>query len=85
MKSIIIPVFNQHDMTNECIYAVMENTQDCEIIVVDNGSNPPYKPPFTGFAECLIIRNEEIVKQYLQNYHNRQQQSRLPDIVSATH
>ena len=59
MKSIIIPVFNHHDMTNECIYAVMETTQDCEIIVVDNGSNPPYKPPFTGFADCLIIRNEE--------------------------
>ena len=59
MKSIIIPVFNQHDMTNECIYAVMENTQDCEIIVIDNGSTPEYTPPFTGFIGCRVIRNTE--------------------------
>ena len=59
MKSIIIPVFNQHDFTNECILAVRECTDDYEIVLVDNGSNPPYVPPFTGFNETILIRNEE--------------------------
>lgn len=59
MKSIIIPVFNQHDFTDECIIAVRECTDDYEIVLVDNGSEPPYKPPFTGFADMTVIRNEE--------------------------
>lgn len=59
MISIIIPVFNQHDMTEECITAVRENTQGYELIIVDNGSEPPIKPPFTGFIETTLIRNEE--------------------------
>jgi len=33
MISIVIPVFNQHDMTDECIAAIRETTQDCEIII----------------------------------------------------
>jgi acetyltransferase-like isoleucine patch superfamily enzyme len=59
MISIVIPVFNQHDMTQECLTAVLENTQGCEIILIDNGSNPPIKPPFSGFTEIKVIRNEE--------------------------
>ena len=41
MISIIIPVFNAHEMTQECIGAVRDNTQDYEIVIVDNGSTPP--------------------------------------------
>lgn len=59
MISIIIPVFNQHDMTEDCLLTLLDNTQDCEIIVVDNGSIPPIKPPFSGFTEIRVIRNEE--------------------------
>jgi len=59
MISIIIPIFNQHDMTYECIQAIREHTQDCEIILIDNGSDPPYKPTFTGFIETTLIRNDE--------------------------
>lgn len=59
MLSIIVPVFNQHDMTEECLRTVLENTRDCEIIVVDNGSEPAIKPPFSGFIETTVIRNEE--------------------------
>lgn len=59
MISIVIPVFNQHDMTDECLRAVLENTTDCEVILIDNGSNPPTKPPFSGFTEIKVIRNEE--------------------------
>jgi len=59
MISIVIPVFNQHDMTQECIDAIRETTQDCEIIIVDNGSAAPIKQPFTGFIETRVIRNEK--------------------------
>ena len=59
MLSIIIPVFNNHDMTLECITAIREHTQDFELVIIDNGSDPPFKPPFTGFAETVLIRNEE--------------------------
>lgn len=59
MLSICIPVYNQHDMTDECLRAVLDNTRDCEIIVIDNGSEPAIKPPFSGFIETTVIRNEE--------------------------
>jgi GT2 family glycosyltransferase/predicted SAM-dependent methyltransferase len=59
MLSIVIPVLNQHDMTYECLQAVLANTKDCEIVLVDNGSDPPIKPPFSGFVPITVIRNEE--------------------------
>jgi GT2 family glycosyltransferase/predicted SAM-dependent methyltransferase len=52
MLSIIIPIFNQHDMTHECITSIQENTQDFD-------SNPPFKPPFIGFNDINLIRNDE--------------------------
>jgi GT2 family glycosyltransferase len=58
MKSIIVPVFNQRDFTDECLLSVLENTRDLEIIVIDNASNPAYQPPFSGFIETRVIRNE---------------------------
>ena len=59
--SIIVPVWNGEDMTYEAIQAIMDNTESgtFEIIIVDNGSNPPFKPPFTGFNDLTVIRNEE--------------------------
>ncbi len=59
MISIIIPVHNQEDMTSDCIYSILENTTDCEIVLIDNGSIPPFKAPFTGFIDLFVIRNEE--------------------------
>jgi GT2 family glycosyltransferase len=59
MISIIIPIYNQHDMTHECIYAVFADTKDCELILIDNGSDVPFKPPYSGFIETTLIRNEE--------------------------
>lgn len=59
MLSIIIPVYNQHDMTDECIQAVRENTSDYELIIIDNGSEPAIKKPFTGFVDTTVIRNEK--------------------------
>lgn len=60
MISIVIPVYNQHELTLDCITAIRKHTnQDCEIIIIDNGSTPPIKQPYTGFIETIIIRNEE--------------------------
>lgn len=59
MISIIIPVYNNHEITTECIYAIIQHTSEYEIVLIDNGSEPAYKPPFTGFNNTKIIRNEE--------------------------
>lgn len=58
MISIVIPTWNQNEMTLECVTAVRQFTEDCEIIVVDNGSDPPLPQPYTGFIECRVLRNE---------------------------
>jgi len=59
MKSICIPIHNQSEFSQIAIQAVLDNTTDCELIIVDNGSTPPFKPPFSGFIETTLIRNEE--------------------------
>ena len=51
MISIIIPAYNQHEITQECVRAIIDHTKDYEIILVDNGS----KPPIAG----ANIRNEK--------------------------
>lgn len=48
MISIVIPVFNQHEMTQDCLKAIRENTRDYELILVDNGSIPPI--PFSTIS-----------------------------------
>lgn len=51
MISIIIPVLNAHDMTRDCLTAIRRHTHEFEVIVVDNGSDPP--------LEDAAIRNEK--------------------------
>ena len=60
MLSIIIPSMNIGGLIEECINAVRLNTAagDYEIIIIDNGSNPPIKQPFCGFVDVTMIRNE---------------------------
>jgi len=58
MISIIIPAYNQHDWTYDCITAVRKHTQDYELILVDNGSTPAFQKPYVGFVDCTLIRNE---------------------------
>lgn len=54
--SIIIPMHNNHEFTLACIRSIWENTKNYEIIVVDNGSTPPF-----SFKNSLvrILRNDE--------------------------
>ena len=58
MLSIVVPVLNQHEMTKDCIDAIREMTQDFELILVDNGSEPPIAKPYMGFVDVGLIRNE---------------------------
>lgn len=51
--SIIIPVKDNAGLTENCLKSIKENTQDYEIIIVDNGSDTAYS------GEGIIIRNEE--------------------------
>jgi len=59
MISIIMPVLDQYEMTVQCIQTVWEHTRDFELVIVDNGSDPPFKPPFSGFNQLSVIRNAE--------------------------
>lgn len=53
MISIIIPTYNNHEWTRECVEAVRENTQDYEIVIVDNGSTPPIEGAAVRFEANL--------------------------------
>lgn len=50
MLSIIIPVYNALAMTADCLEAIRANTRNYEIVLIDNGSDPP--------VEASKIRNE---------------------------
>ena len=57
MVSIIIPFFNQHEMTQQCVESIRANTSNYEIIFIDNGSNPSCEDvPWHG--QTITIRNE---------------------------
>jgi GT2 family glycosyltransferase len=59
MLSIIVPVFNNLSMTAECIQTIIETTPACEIIVVDNGSDPAFHWGFISSHDVKVIRNEK--------------------------
>ena len=54
MISVIIPIIDQKEMTLACIDSVEAHTDDYEIIIVDNGSEPRW---FN--RKLAYIRNEE--------------------------
>ena len=51
--SIIIPVYNQHSLAHDCIAAVRATTEDFELVVIDNGSEPEFIPE----GPATVIRN----------------------------
>lgn len=60
MINIIVPVYNNLDMTCDCILSVRENTSiQYDITVIDNGSSPAFKAPFTGHIPITVIRNND--------------------------
>ena len=56
MISIIIPIYNQHSMTEQCIESIKANTEDYELIIVDNGSYPAIT---TSYGFPAIERDEK--------------------------
>lgn len=59
MLSIIIPVLNQHKMTEICLDLVEKHTPkgSYEIILIDNGSSPPAWEGLKRRGELIIIHN----------------------------
>jgi len=58
--SICIPIFNQHEVAKECLQSVVANTENYQIVIVDNGSKPAaIFPEHFGVGNNIYIRNEE--------------------------
>ena len=60
--SIVIPVFNQLELTRQCLAALKKNTRlaGCEIIVVDNGSadaTPGFLKSEEAAGQLRLVRN----------------------------
>ena len=61
MLSIIIPVLNQIEFTDNCLKSLRENIiQPPEIILIDNGSTDPYRDLIEKYRDLnmLYVRNE---------------------------
>lgn len=43
LTSIIIPVYNAHEYTENCLKSIAKYTEDYEVILIDNGSRPQYR------------------------------------------
>ena len=59
MVSIVIPVFNEIEMTVDCFAAIRANTEDFEVVFVDNGSVPRLAWSDIPDSRVSFIRNEE--------------------------
>lgn len=56
--SIVIPVYNNLEMTRECLNSIRQYTEDYEIIVVDNGSSDGTVEYLAGQKDVKVIRND---------------------------
>ncbi len=57
--SVIIPAWNEHEITTQCVKAVQDSCEGIEIILVDNGSDPPFKFPNAFRDNLKIVRSEQ--------------------------
>jgi GT2 family glycosyltransferase len=58
--SICIPIFNQHEVAKGCLQSILSNTENYQIVIVDNGSKPAaIFPEHFGVGNNIYIRNEE--------------------------
>ncbi len=57
--SIVIPAFNQAEITAQCIASIRAHTQvPYRVFLVDNGSQPPLAPAYEGMEHVTVIRSE---------------------------
>ena len=60
MVSIIIPVYNQEEYTKACIESIKANTEDYQLIIIDNGSKPEFRLEDLPIGRPYSVRwNEE--------------------------
>jgi GT2 family glycosyltransferase len=59
MLSIVILAHNQHAWVRACLAAVERNTRDFEIILVDNGSSPPFS---LGEIPNYVARGGKVIR-----------------------
>ena len=60
--SIVIPVYNQVDLTRQCLEALVENTTDVEyeVVIVDNGSTDSTPQLLAALeGDVKVLRNSE--------------------------
>jgi len=56
--SIVIPVYNQQSISDDCIETIRFNTTtDFEIIVIDNGSQPDFQTEYLTRLDYTVLRN----------------------------
>lgn len=58
MISIVIPVYNHHKMTMDCLKSILKHTTDYEVILIDNGSDRPYDWHDIKIIDVKIITNK---------------------------
>lgn len=57
--SIVIPAFNQAEITRQCVASIVANTvHPYQVILVDNGSDPPLALSFSGQEKVRVVRSE---------------------------
>jgi len=58
--TIIIPAFNQAEITAQCIASIRAHTRvPYRVLLVDNGSNPPLAPAYEAMEHVTVIRSEQ--------------------------
>jgi GT2 family glycosyltransferase len=58
--SIVLLTCNRNDDTRACIQSLQQTGESCEIILVDNGTQPNPAPEFEReFPDVVFLRNEE--------------------------
>ena len=57
--TIVIPAFNQAEITAQCIASIRAHTHvSYRVLLVDNGSSPPLAPTYVGMEHVTVIRSE---------------------------
>ncbi len=57
--SIIIPTYNRNDLLNICVDSIRRHTKNYNVVIIDNGSNPPYDCSHLCDVDLTVLYNNE--------------------------
>jgi len=59
--TVVVPARNRHDMTRRLLRSLAEAAQACQVVLVDDGSDPPLLPLVADFPGMRLrcLRNEQ--------------------------